>query len=77
MPCSPYTEYEFGVLAVNNVGRGKKSIAALATTGETSKIMMIGFRWFRLVQLKRAKEFLEGNFHRLFVSVFLISAIVQ
>ena len=34
--CSPYTEYEFGVLAVNNVGRGKKSIAALATTGETS-----------------------------------------
>ena len=33
---SPYTEYEFGVLAVNNVGRGKKSIAALATTGETS-----------------------------------------
>jgi netrin-G3 ligand len=32
---SPYTEYEFGVLAVNNVGRGKKSIAALATTGET------------------------------------------
>jgi netrin-G3 ligand len=34
---SPYTEYEFGVLAVNNVGRGKKSIAALATTGETSR----------------------------------------
>ena len=38
---SPYTEYEFGVLAVNNVGRGKKSIAALATTGETSRMMMI------------------------------------
>jgi len=30
---SPYTEYEFGVLAVNGVGRGKKSIVALATTG--------------------------------------------
>ena len=74
MPCSPYTEYEFGVLAVNNVGRGKKSIAALATTGETSKIMMIGLR---LVQLERAKNFWREKFHRLFVSVFLILAIVQ
>ena len=26
---------------MNNVGRGKKSIAALATTGETSETMMI------------------------------------
>ena len=33
---SPYTEYEFGVLAVNNVGRGPKSTPVLATTGETS-----------------------------------------
>ena len=71
MPCSPYTEYEFGVLAVNNVGRGKKSIAALATTGETSKIMIIGFR---LVQLKRAKEFLEGKISQTFrVSISDIS----
>ena len=35
--CSPYTEYEFGVLAVNNVGRGQKSTPVIATTGETSK----------------------------------------
>merc|ERR1711934_5375 len=36
---SPYTEYEFGVLAVNGVGRGKKSIVALATTGgETRRV---------------------------------------
>ena len=34
--CSPYTEYEFGVLAVNNVGRGPKSTPVIATTGETS-----------------------------------------
>ena len=34
---SPYTTYEFGVLAVNNVGRGPKSVPAIATTGETSK----------------------------------------
>ena len=32
---SPYTEYEFCVLAMNNVGRGEKSIPVLATTGET------------------------------------------
>ena len=32
---SPYTEYEFVVLAVNDVGRGPKSQAVLATTGET------------------------------------------
>ena len=78
LPCSPYTEYEFGVLAVNNVGRGKKSIAALATTGETSKIMMIGFRWFRLVQLERAKEFLAGKISQTFrvsISDFSDSAV--
>ena len=34
---SPFTEYEFGVLAVNNVGRGPKSLPVLAATGETSK----------------------------------------
>ena len=34
---SPYTEYEFGVLAVNNVGRGQKSAPVMATTGETSE----------------------------------------
>ena len=32
---SPYTEYEFVVLAVNDVGRGPKSKPVTATTGET------------------------------------------
>jgi hypothetical protein len=32
---TPYTEYEFVVLAVNNVGRGDKSSPVVATTGET------------------------------------------
>ena len=34
---TPYTEYEFVVLAVNNVGRGEKSQAVVATTGETGE----------------------------------------
>lgn len=34
---SPYTEYEFYVIAVNNIGRGPPSIPATCTTGETSK----------------------------------------
>ncbi len=34
---TPYTEYEFVVLAVNNVGRGEKSNPVVATTGETGK----------------------------------------
>ena len=34
---SPYTEYEFGVLAMNNVGRGETSVPVFATTGETSR----------------------------------------
>ncbi|XP_055295997.1 tyrosine-protein phosphatase Lar isoform X4 [Sitodiplosis mosellana] len=32
---SPYTEYEFYVIAVNNIGRGPPSIPATTTTGET------------------------------------------
>lgn len=32
---TPYTEYEFVVLAVNNVGRGDKSMPVVTTTGET------------------------------------------
>ena len=40
---SPYTEYEFGVLAMNNVGRGQKSVPVFATTGETSKIILLVF----------------------------------
>ena len=34
---TPYTEYEFVVLAVNNVGRGDNSVPVVATTGETGK----------------------------------------
>lgn len=34
---SPYTEYEFYVIAVNNIGRGPPSIPATTTTGETGK----------------------------------------
>lgn len=34
---SPYTEYEFYVIAVNNIGRGPPSAPATCTTGETSK----------------------------------------
>ncbi|XP_063702711.1 tyrosine-protein phosphatase Lar isoform X2 [Culicoides brevitarsis] len=33
---SPYTEYEFYVIAVNNIGRGPPSSAASTTTGETA-----------------------------------------
>lgn len=36
---SPYTEYEFVVLANNNVGRGPKSEPVMATTGETGKLV--------------------------------------
>ncbi|EDS38757.1 receptor tyrosine phosphatase type r2a [Culex quinquefasciatus] len=32
---SPYTEYEFYVIAVNNIGRGPPSLPATCTTGET------------------------------------------
>lgn len=34
---SPYTEYEFYVIAVNNIGRGPPSVPATTTTGETGK----------------------------------------
>jgi netrin-G3 ligand len=34
---TPYTEYEFFVIAVNAIGRGIPSPAVTATTGETSK----------------------------------------
>lgn len=32
---SPYTEYEFYIIAVNNLGRGPPSSPAVITTGET------------------------------------------
>lgn len=34
---SPYTDYEFSIVAFNKVGRGRASEAVEATTGETSK----------------------------------------
>lgn len=34
-PLSPYTEYEFYVVAVNNFGRGPPSEPVTCTTGET------------------------------------------
>lgn len=34
---SPYTEYEFYVIAVNGIGRGSPSTPVVATTGETGK----------------------------------------
>lgn len=41
---SPYTEYEFYVIAVNNIGRGPPSLPAVTTTGETGKCIAL-FRW--------------------------------
>jgi Fibronectin type III domain len=32
---SPYTEYEFHVIGVNNIGRGPPSAPVSTTTGET------------------------------------------
>ena len=40
---TPYTEYEFVVLAKNNVGRGPKSGPVVVTTGETGKITISSF----------------------------------
>lgn len=34
---SPYTEYEFYIIAVNNLGRGPPSSPAVITTGETGR----------------------------------------
>ena len=34
---SPYTEYEFHVIGVNNIGRGPPSTPVSTTTGETGK----------------------------------------
>jgi receptor-type tyrosine-protein phosphatase F len=40
---SPYTEYEFYVIAVNNIGRGPPSTPASTTTGETGNLFIIDF----------------------------------
>lgn len=43
---SPYTEYEFYVIAVNNLGRGPPSSVAVVTTGETGELLAIFHRKF-------------------------------
>ena len=35
---TPYTEYEFYIIAVNTIGRGQPSSSITITTGETSKL---------------------------------------
>lgn len=40
---SPYTEYEFFVIAVNDIGRGPASTPVLVTTGETSQYLSFSF----------------------------------
>lgn len=40
---TPYTEYEFYVVAVNAIGRGSPSAPAFVTTGETSKCFLFYF----------------------------------
>ena len=42
---SPYTEYEFYVLAVNHLGRGPVSQPAFATTGETGEFFSFFSAW--------------------------------
>lgn len=37
---SPYTEYEFYVIAVNGIGRGSPSTPVVATTGETGMLCL-------------------------------------
>ncbi|RWS19142.1 Tyrosine-protein phosphatase Lar-like protein, partial [Leptotrombidium deliense] len=34
---TPYTEYEFNVIAVNSIGRGTQSVPVYVTTGETGE----------------------------------------
>lgn len=43
---SPYTEYEFMVIAVNNIGRGPQSAPATCTTGETGNEILISLKRF-------------------------------
>ena len=46
---SQFTEYELVVLAVNNIGRGPKSLPVLATTGESGKevnfVLILNIHW--------------------------------
>jgi hypothetical protein len=44
---SPYTEYEFHVIGVNNIGRGPASAAVSTTTGETGSKRKLNFKLLR------------------------------
>lgn len=43
---SPYTEYEFYVIAVNNIGRGASSAPVVVTTGESSNVFYSAFPFY-------------------------------
>ena len=43
---TPFTEYEFQVLAVNKIGMGPPSDPAYVTTGETGKILLYYLYYF-------------------------------
>lgn len=53
---SPYTEYEFYVIAVNNIGRGPTSAPATCTTGETGK-----FTFHLIMDNKTATNCITAN----------------
>lgn len=64
---SPYTEYEFMVIAVNNIGRGPQSAPATCTTGETGNETLIGFctvwrYFFNIFLFNFLFEFISKNF---------------
>lgn len=61
---SPYTEYEFYVIAVNNIGRGPPSVPATCTTGETGKFWNFVKEIFCLDgNLQMFSFFLSLSFH--------------
>lgn len=64
---SPYTEYEFYIFAVNNIGRGPPSAPATCTTGETGKFIQfpwskIQFSHIQYIYVCRRKRGREGDY---------------
>lgn len=64
---SPYTEYEFYVIAVNNIGRGPASIPATCTTGETGNLFFFFSNFFTNKFFLNFELYLENIF---FLSIF-------